>query len=227
MAGEILDAEEVERLLNMMDGDKSPPTQPQFKFEAHQEECTAKRFDKGVMKTLQLMHDRLAHRFAAKISKMLQSVVDVKLATVDQMHYSEFVFGCDNPSCFNLVRLESSRATGSMILDINPVIIYPMIDRMLGGGSEPSMAARRALTNIEWKLAQRIIDEFLYELHVAWQNVVDMECTVAQQESNPQMICVMESDLLVVVLCFDVFLAERRGSVSLCIPVDLLKQLLH
>jgi len=70
------------------------------------------------MKTLQLMHDKLAHRFPVKLSKMLQSVVDVKLAIVDQLYYSEFVFGCDNPSCFNLIRLESSRATGSMVLDI-------------------------------------------------------------------------------------------------------------
>ena len=74
------------------------------------------------------------------------------------------------------------------------------------------------------RILNMIIDEFFYELHVAWENVVDMKCTVAQQESNPQMICVMEPDLLVVVLCFEVFLAERRGSVSLCIPVDLLKQ---
>ena len=189
-AGEILSMEEVEQLLGGM-GRETPPSPPQFKFETQEQESVIERLDKDVMKKLQLMYDGLARRFAARISKMLQSVADVRFMSVAQLYYSEFVFGCDNPSCFNLLHVESPSKDihdGNMILDISPTIVPPMIERMLGGGREPSMTARRPLTNIEWKLIQRIIDEFLCELHVVWKDVADMKCTVAQQESNPQMI---------------------------------------
>ena len=113
-----------------------------------------------------------------------------------------------------------------MILDINPSIIYPMIERMLGGGREPSMTARRPLTNIEWKLIQRIIDAFLEELKKTWSDIIDLEYSITQQESNPQFICAIKNNEPVVVLCFEVALIELRGSVSLCIPVDVLNMML-
>ena len=233
-AGEILTGEEVEHLLGVLDGKTSPfaPTPEPKQSRSDDIEHVVKQVDKSIMKKLQLMHEGLARRFAAKISKMLQSVVDVRMTTVHELCYNEFVFGCDNPSCFNLIEVELltiikdlSYGKTNMILDISPAIVLPMIERMLGGGREPSMTARRPLTSIEWKLAQRIIDEFLCELHVAWKDVADMKCTVTQQESNPQMIAVIKPNATVVVLCFEVGLVVQRGHIALCIPVDLVGQL--
>ena len=53
-----------------------------------------------------------------------------------------------------------------------------------------------------------------------------MKYTVAQQESNPQMISIKNNEP-VVVLCFEVNLIERRGSMTLCIPVDLVRTLIE
>ena len=88
------------------------------------------------------------------------------------------------------------------------------------------MTVRRPLTNIEWKLAQRIIDVLFEELKDTWKDIIGLECVVAQQESNPQMIRFVESNAPVVVICFKVDLIEQRGSVTLCIPVDVLGQLM-
>ena len=232
MDGEILSVDEVERLLSMISWDK-PPSQPRFNFTVEDEEHPFVQLDKTVMRTLQTMHDRFARRFTAQISKMLQSVVDIRMTTVQQMYYNEFVFGFDSPSCFNLIEVELltiikdlSYGKANIILDISPVIAHPMIERILGGGREPTMTARRPLTNIEWKLTQRIIDEFLYELHVTWKDVANMKYTVAQQESNPQMISIKNNEP-VVVLCFEVMLTERRGGMAICIPVDLVRTLIE
>ena len=226
---EILTQSEMEHILSMISGDK-PPSQPQFNFETQEQESVAKRVDKDVMRKLQLMHDRLARRFAAKISKMLQSIVDVRLITVDQLLYSEFVFGCGNPTCYNLIGVKSSVKyvrNGNMILDISPVIIYPMIERMLGGGVEPSVPSRRPLTNIEWKLTQRIIDVLFEELYVVWKDIIDLEFSIAQQESNPQLIRFAESNAPMVIICFDVSLIDQRSCMALCIPVELVKFLIE
>ena len=68
---------------------------------------------------------------------MLRSMVEVKLTSVDQLTYSEFVFSLENPTCFNLLKAEPLE--GNLILDINPSILYPIIDRLLGGGREAGL----------------------------------------------------------------------------------------
>jgi len=112
-----------------------------------------------------------------------------------------------------------------MVLDINPILVYPMIDRMLGGGRVPISTCRRPLTRIELRLVQRIIDEFLKELRVTWQKMVEMELTIAQTDSNPLCIQVCEPQESVIVLCFEVWLSEVSGSITLCIPVDVFHRL--
>ena len=47
-------------------------------------------------------------------------MVEVKLTSVDQLTFSEFVFSLENPTCFNLIN--ATPLEGQLILDINPSI---------------------------------------------------------------------------------------------------------
>ena len=86
------------------------------------------------MRALQTMHEGFGRNFGAALSALLRTIVEVKLTSVDQLTYSEFVFSLENPTCFNLLKAEPLE--GQLILDINLSILYPIIDRLLGGGSE-------------------------------------------------------------------------------------------
>jgi len=112
-----------------------------------------------------------------------------------------------------------------MFLDITTSALFIMIEHMLGGSEVHTMPARRLLTNIEVRLAQRIIDDILIELKKTWQKIAELDFTVAQTESNPQMIQVVEPNDVVIVLCFEVVMVEVRSSMTLCIPVDVFEQL--
>src|SRR5204862_2027248 len=115
------------------------------------------RVGKDQMRALQSLHEGFGRNFSAALSALLRSIVEVKLTSVDQLTYSEFVFSLENPTCFNLLRAEPLE--GHIILDLNPSIIFPIIDRLLGGGRAPSQnVPRRPLTEIELRLTSRIID---------------------------------------------------------------------
>jgi flagellar motor switch protein FliM len=105
------------------------------------------RVGKEQMRALQTLHEGFGRNYGAALSGLLRSIVEVKLTSVDQLTYSEFVFSLENPTCFNLLKAEPLE--GNLILDINPSILYPIIDRMLGGGRETGALARRPLTEIE------------------------------------------------------------------------------
>ena len=245
MAGELLSQGDIENLLNMMTNSGPKPAVPatgggfglgqgiaergeQNKTSTHawtpKEKVTPydfktpDRVGKEQMKTLQTMHEGFGRKFAAGLSALLRAVVEVKLTSVDQLAYSEFIFGLDNPTCFNLLRAEPLE--GNLILDVNPSILFPMIDRVLGGGREPAMMARRPLTEIEQRIVLRVTKMFLQELKHAWENVIELEFEVIQTESNPQLIQVVPPNEVVIVLCFEVALTEVRGTITLCIPYN-------
>ena len=56
-----------------------------------------------------------------------------------------------------------------MCLEINPLILYPIIDRLLGGSTAEMFIPQRPLTEIELRLVPRIIDRVLTNLAEAWR----------------------------------------------------------
>ncbi len=181
------------------------------------------RVGKEQMRALQTLHEGFGRNFGASLSALLRSIVEVKLTSVDQLTYSEFVFSLENPTCFNLLKAEPLE--GNLILDINPSVLYPVIDRLLGGGREGGSTTRRPLTEIELRLVSRITGLFLDELHHAWENVLDLKLEVVQVESNPQLVQIVPPNEVVVVISFELVLGEIRGMMNLCIPYNSIERI--
>jgi flagellar motor switch protein FliM len=238
MGGDVLTQAEVENLLSAMatggaeaaaavvPAEPEPPPSPSQRL---REKITTydfkrpERVGKEQMRALQTLHEGFGRNFGAALSAMLRSIVEVKLTSVDQLTYSEFVFSLENPTCFNL--LKADPLEGNLILDINPSILYPIIDRLLGGGREAGALARRPLTEIELRLVARITGLFLKEMHHAWENVLDLKLAVVQVESNPQLVQIVPPNEVVVLISFELTLGELRGMMNLCIPYNSLERI--
>src|SRR5205823_3275398 len=113
----------------------------------------------------------------------------------------------------------------NLILDINPSILYPIIDRLLGGGKEAGTIARRPLTEIELRLMSRITQLFLNELRHAWENVLDLKLSVERVESNPQLVQIVPPNEVVVLVSFELTLGELRGMINFCIPFNSIERI--
>ncbi len=176
------------------------------------------RVGKEQMRAMHSVHEAIARNFGASISGMLRTMVEVKLLSVDQLTYSEFVFSLDNPSCFNVIKPEP--LDGHWILDIAPSLSYAVIDRMLGGDPTPGDSIRRPLTEIETRLIGRIVSAFLLQLKSVWENIVDLELSVDSVESNPQLVQIVPPNEVVILVGFEVLLGKNRGMMNLCIPFN-------
>ena len=181
------------------------------------------RVGKEQMRALQTLHEGFGRNFGAALSALLRSIVEVKLTSVDQLTYGEFVFSLENPTCFNL--LKADPLEGNLILDINPSILYPIIDRLLGGGREGGPLARRPLTEIELRLVSRITSLFLEELHHAWENVLELKLEVVQVESNPQLVQIVPPNEVVLLISFELTIGDLRGMMNLCIPYNSIERI--
>ncbi len=183
------------------------------------------RVSKEQMRGFQALHEGFSRELGAALSGMLRTIVEVKLISVDQLTYSEFVFSLENPTCFNL--LKADPLEGHLILDLNPSIIFPIIDRLLGGGKDASATAfpRRPLTEIELRLVARITDRAIECLRGAWATVCDLRPKVTQVESNPQLVQIVPPNEVIVLISFEVSMGEVRGIMNLCIPYNTIEPL--
>jgi len=229
MSGEVLSQDEVESLLSAMETRtgtaKASPTgfvRPGAKVSPYDFK-RPERVGKEQMRALQTMHEGFGRNFGAALSALLRTIVEVKLTSVDQLTYSEFVFSLENPTCFNLIN--AAPLEGQLILDINLSLLYPIIDRLLGGSSEHSPPIRRPLTEIELRLVSRITSLFLNELKHAWENVLPLNLSVDRVESNPQLVQIVPPNEVVVLISFEITLGDVRGMANLCITYNSIERI--
>jgi flagellar motor switch protein FliM len=183
------------------------------------------RVSKDQMRALQTLHEGFARNFGASLSGFLRTIVEVKVASCEQMTYSEFTSGLPNPTSFNLVSAEGLE--GQMCLEISPLIIYPIIDRLLGGNTQDLFIPQRPMTLIESRLISNVTSRGLSALSEAWANVRQLQFTVAATESNPQLVQIVPPNEVVVVIGFELKLTTRAGTMNLCIPYNVIEPVME
>jgi flagellar motor switch protein FliM len=227
---DVLSQAEVESLLSAMDGREADVIADASSSRIrHREKVSPydfkrpERVGKEQMRSLQTMHEAFGRNFGAALSALLRTIVELKLTSVDQLTYSEFVFSLENPTCFNLIN--AAPLEGQLILDINLSLLFPIIDRLLGGGSDTSAPARRPLTEIELRLVGRITDLFCKEMKQAWSNVLELNLAIDRVESNPQLVQIVPPNEVVVLISFELTIGEARGMMNLCIPFNSIERI--
>jgi flagellar motor switch protein FliM len=182
------------------------------------------RVSKDQMRALEALHEGFGRNFGAALSGYLRTIIEVSVAHIEQLTYSEFTHSLPNPTCFNLLKAE--QLDGQLCLEISPLIIYPIIDRLLGGSSSDLFIPQRPLTQIEQRLVQRITDRATQHLSEAWTNLTPLTFSVSDFESNPQLVQIVPPNETVVVVGFELKMGNRAGTMSLCIPYNVIEPIM-
>src|SRR5690606_36868065 len=105
MSDEVLSQAEVESLLSAMEAgvNRSEAVPRAAAAPRMRDKITPydfkrpERVGKEQMRALQSLHEGFGRNFGAALSALLRNIVEVKLTSVDQLTYSEFVFSLENP----------------------------------------------------------------------------------------------------------------------------------
>jgi flagellar motor switch protein FliM len=176
------------------------------------------------MRALEALHEGFGRNLGAALSGYLRTIIEVSVSHIEQLTYSEFIHSLPNPTCFNLLKAE--QLDGQLCLEISPLIIYPIIDRLLGGSNAELFIPQRPLTQIEQRLVQRITDRATHHLSEAWSNLTPVTYSVQDFESNPQLVQIVPPNETVVVVGFELKMGNRAGTMSLCIPYNVIEPIM-
>ncbi|MBX3363796.1 MAG: flagellar motor switch protein FliM [Phycisphaeraceae bacterium] len=183
------------------------------------------RVSKDQMRALQTLHESFARNFGASLSGFLRTIVEVRVATCEQMTYSEFISGLPNPTSFNLI--EADGLDGQICLEVSPLIVYPIIDRLLGGTSHDLFIPQRPMTQIETRLISNVTNRGLAALSEAWESIRKLTFKIAATESNPQLVQIVPPNEVVLVVGCELKMANRAGTMNLCIPYNVIEPVME
>ncbi|MBO6513199.1 MAG: flagellar motor switch protein FliM [Phycisphaerales bacterium] len=179
------------------------------------------RVSKDQMLALETLHEAFARSFGASLSGFLRTIVEVRVAACEQMTYGEFVSGLPNPTSYNLI--QTDKLEGQMCLEISPLIIYPIIDRLLGGTNLDLFIPQRPMTPIEQRLISNVLGRGLESLTEAWSSVKELEFKIVAHESNPQLVQIVPPNEVVMVIGLEMRMSSRAGTMNLCIPYNVIE----
>lgn len=180
----------------------------------------ADRISQDQMRSLHLLHDYFARNFTSSLSAYLRAFVDVTLSRVEQISYSDFLKVIPDPTLFNSILLRPLDC--SIALELNPSLVFPMIDMLLGGPGT-ACSIDRSLTEIELNIIEGVVKLALKDFREAWRPIMELELSLEGTGMKPQMFQIVSPGETVVAVALDVKLAETSGTMNICIPSRMLK----
>lgn len=225
---DILSQEEIDALLDVVDEEEA--LEDGGKDEAFsQRQITLydfkrpNRVSKEQLRAFRGIHDKMARSLSSQISSMMRSIVEIQLHSVDQMTYGEFLMSLPNPTSFNVFSMKPLEGNG--VLEINPSIAFPMLDRLLGGKGEP-FEATREFSDIELSLFETILRGMMATLKEAWGPVTDLYPNIESKESSPNVVQIVAQNEIVVMVVMEIIIGHSSGMLNLCYPVIALEPVL-
>jgi len=181
------------------------------------------KFSKDQIRTIEMMHESFARHFGADLSAYIRTIAEINVTSVKQLTYSEYVERIPNPTSMAVFSLEPLK--GMAVFEINPSIIFPIIDRVLGGAGE-AMSKPRELTDLEQAIVGKLIEKAFVNLKDSWHRIVDFDLEIKARETNPQFVQIVAPNEMCMNLNFEIKIKEHVGAMSICIPYMVIEPVL-
>ena len=199
----------------------------------HKREAPAVRFDfrrpdripKSQVRAIHLLHDTFVRNLVSSLSAYLRSYLTVNLVSVEQLSYAEFLDGLPSPTC--IVSLGLSPYDGNGVLELNPSLVFPIIEMLLGGTGKSSANIQRDITEIEQRLLDGLFRIILQDLREAWKAVTSVDFAIESMETEPQLLHVLAPNEAVVSIGIEVRIGETVGMMNIALPSIVIKMMRH
>ena len=175
------------------------------------------RIIRGRMPTLDIIHDRFIRLFRVTLSNSLRKMANLSVNSTGPLKFSEFMNSLPLPSCLNILRLDPLR--GAAVMVIESKLLYALVDSFFGGNDVPyTKIEGKDFTQIEIKIARRVVLSAIDDLEKAWEPVYPLKIGYSRTEINPQFVAVVPPSDVVISTTFDVELEKVSGTIKIVIP---------
>jgi flagellar motor switch protein FliM len=183
------------------------------------------RIAKDQLRAIHLLHENFARSLGSSLSAYLRAYVVVNLVSVEQLSFLEFSRGLPSPT--SMISLSMQPFDGNAVLELNPGLVFPIIEMLLGGTSKEFVQPKRETTEIERSILEGLFRIILHDLRFAWSAVAEIKFFQESFETEPQLLQILAPNEAIVAIAIEVRIGDHVGMMNLGIPSIVVKMLRH
>lgn len=181
------------------------------------------RIAKDQLRSIHLLHESFARSLSSSLSAYLRNYALVNLVSVEQLSFMEFSQCLPSPTC--LITLSMRPYDGNAVLEINPTLIFPILEMLLGGSGKGAVRADREVTEIEQSILENLYRLVLHDLKDAWSSVANINFRIESFKTESQLLQVLAPTEAVVAVTLEVRIGESSGMMNIGMPSIIIKML--
>ena len=185
------------------------------------EQSSGSRWQERQLEAVQVRYQGICTELATELQQSLGTDVNVRAASVQLTTVGEFILGMEMPTCLHVMRAEPLQSP--WLLEIESALMFPIINRLLGGGNQVSTLERRTATEIELHLMQQMTERFLVILQRAWSGALDCTFSLERVETNPRRMQGLAPRDELVLVQLEISFDDVRGSWRQGLPMSALR----
>jgi len=183
------------------------------------------RISNEQFKAFSSLHDKMLRDLITDLSAMLRKIVDIKLYSIEQMTYGEFILSI--PQLTSLNTLSIQPLEGRIVIECNPGISHKIIAELLGSGAVASSDnLDRELTEIEVSIFDHFYKMFVKHLYKAWDEIITLNFKIESRDTNANAIQIISDHEIVLLVVLEITIDEESGFLSICYPISYIETLL-
>ncbi|ERI90871.1 flagellar motor switch protein FliM [Clostridiales bacterium oral taxon 876 str. F0540] len=216
---EVLSQSEIDALLSALSsGELKPEELPKeeekqkikpYNFRSPQ------KFSKEHIRTLELIYDNYARIISNYLTAQVRSNVKVKIESVEQTTYEEFIHSVPNPTILTVFKMPP--LNGSILFETNPQFVFQIIDVLLGG-TGTGKYKNREFTDIDKNIIRHVNKGLIGNMKLAWEDVMSVDPEIEGIETNPALNQTMAPTEPVALITFSVEMNKSNTFINICIP---------
>ncbi|MBI5084335.1 MAG: flagellar motor switch protein FliM [Acidobacteria bacterium] len=220
-SGRVLSQEEIDSVFRNVQGERGEddPARKAQPYDFRRPD----RIAKDQLRSIHQLHDNFARSLGSSLSAYLRAYVIVNLISVEQLSFLEFSQCLPAPTC--LVSLGMKPFDGSAVLELNPTMVFPILEMLLGGSGKTQYKTNREITEIEQSILDGLFRIILHDLHEAWSPISKINFSVDTHETEPQLLQILAPNEAVVAVGMEIRIGEVSGMMNLGIPSIIIKML--
>ena len=221
MADRVLSQQEIDNVFKKVrdDGTEEDPLKSAQPYDFRRPD----RIAKDQLRAIHLLHENFARNLASSLSAYLRAYVAVNLVSVEQVSFVEFTQILPSPT--SLIALGLKPYDGSAVLELNPSLVFPILEMLLGGAGTSGKKMEREITEIEQSILDSMLRIILNDLRAAWSAVAAIEFSIEAHETEPQLLQFLAPTEAVVAISMEVRIGDSSGMMNIGIPSIVVKML--
>jgi flagellar motor switch protein FliM len=209
----VLNQDEIDAMFRAALG-RSQASQSSFPSYQHCDFKQAGQIKKDQVRAISNLHESFARNLTNALGAYLRVVFEVNLVSVEQLTFREFLQRIPDLAYLATFQVKPMGATAA--LDLEPSLVFPIIDLLLGGVGRMSEQARE-ITEIEEGIMEGVVRILCGELQTAWSSLSStFEFDERLQPTQLQRL--MPPGDKTLCLSFEIRMPESHGVMNVAFP---------